>query len=128
MQLRAGKRPVVLIVEDEALVRMNAVEAIDCAGFDVVEAADADEAIAILEQRNDVCLIFTDVHMPGSIDGLKLAHFVKDRWPPIKIIATSGNATITDSDLPQGSRFMAKPYVLAQVTSAIDHLIQGAIS
>ena len=92
MQPRASKRPVVLIVEDETLVRMEAIDAIETAGFDVVEAANADQAVAILEQRSDIRLIFTDIHMPGAMDGLKLAHFVKDRWPPIKIIATSGRA------------------------------------
>ena len=90
MQPSACKRPVVLIVEDELLVRMDAMRAIETDGFEVVEANNADEAIAILEQRNDISLIFTDIDMPGSMDGLKLAHFVKDRWPPIKIIATSG--------------------------------------
>ena len=86
MQPSASKRPVVLIVEDEALIRIDAIDAIEAAGFDVIEAADAAQAIAILEQRSDIGLIFTDVQMPGSMDGLKLAHFVKDRWPPIKIV------------------------------------------
>ena len=90
MQPSARKRPVVLIVEDEFLVRMDTRDAVETAGFDVLEAGDADEAIAILTARNDVSLIFTDVHMPGSMDGLKLAHFVRDRWPPVKIVATSG--------------------------------------
>jgi PleD family two-component response regulator len=75
MQPRASKRPVVLIVEDETLARMSAIEAIEAAGFDVIEACDADEAISILEQRSDIRLVFTDIQMPGSMDGLKLAHF-----------------------------------------------------
>ena len=124
MQPSARRRPVVLVVEDEPLLRMDAIEAIDAAGFDVVEAAGADEAIAILEQRSDIRLIFTDIQMPGSMDGLKLAHFVKGRWPPIKIIATSGHAQITESDLPEGSRFLPKPYAVAQVASTIDQLIR----
>ena len=68
--------------------------------------------------------VITDIHMPGSMDGLKLAHFVKDRWPPIKIIATSGHAKIAESDLPEGSRFLPKPYALAEIGSAIDQLIR----
>jgi CheY-like chemotaxis protein len=68
-------------------------------------------------------VIFTDIHMPGSMDGIKLAHFVKNRWPPIKIIATSGHAKITVSDLPEGSRFLPKPYV-AEIASAIGQLIR----
>jgi two-component system, response regulator PdtaR len=117
MQPSASKRPVVLIVEDEPLVRMDAIEAIEAAGFDVIDATEADKAIAILEQRSDIRLIFTDIHMPGSMDGLKLAHFVKDRWPPIKIIATSGHSKIAVNDLPEGSRFLAKPYAVAEVAS-----------
>ena len=124
MQPSASKRPVVLVVEDETLIRMDAIEAIEAAGFDVIEAASADQAIAILEQRSDIRLIFTDIHMPGSMDGLKLAHFVKDRWPPIKIIATSGHARIDQGDLPEGSRFLSKPYAAKEITKAIDRLMR----
>ena len=120
----AGKRPVVLVIEDEILVRMDAIDAIEAAGFEVIDASDADVAIAILEQRNDVQLIFTDVQMPGSMDGIKLAHFVRNRWPPIKIIATSGYPKIKEEDLPEGSRFLAKPYAAADIASAIDQLIR----
>jgi CheY-like chemotaxis protein len=125
MQPGASKRPVVLIVEDETLIRMNATAMIEADGFDVIEATCADEAISILEQRSDIRLIFTDIDMPGSMDGLKLAHFVKGRWPPIKIIATSGHAKITENDLPEGSRFLAKPYAATSVTRAIHQLIRS---
>ena len=80
MRSDAG-RPVVLIVEDELLIRMHAVDMIESAGFDVVEAENADEAIAILERRADITVVFTDVNMPGSMDGLKLAAAVRGRWP-----------------------------------------------
>jgi CheY-like chemotaxis protein len=123
MQPGASKRPVVLIVEDETLIRMNAIEMIEADGFDVIEATGADDAILILEQRSDIRLIFTDIDMPGSMDGLKLAHFVKGRWPPIKIVATSGHAIIAESDLPEGSRFLAKPYAAVTVTRVIRQLI-----
>jgi len=126
MQPKAGTRPVVLIVEDELLVRMDAVEVIEADGFEVIEAKNADDAIAILEQRNDIGLIFTDIDMPGSMDGLKLAHFVKDRWPPIKIIATSGHTKITAKDLPEGGRFMPKPYNATEIADAIHELISAA--
>ena len=125
MQPNARKRPVVLIVEDEYLVRTGTRDAVETAGFDVLEAGDADEAIAILTARNDVSLIFTDVHMPGSMDGLKLAHFVRDRWPPVKIVATSGRVRITDSDLPEGGRFLPKPYSAGDIASTLHELIQG---
>ena len=80
-----------LIVEDEFLLRMDAVDMIAAAGFEVVEAANADEAIEILEARRDITVVFTDIQMPGSMDGLKLARAVRGRWPPIKIVATSGH-------------------------------------
>ena len=102
---------------------MDAVEVIEAGGFEAVEASNADEAIAILEQRNDIGVIFTDIDMPGSMDGLKLAHFVKDRWPPIKIIATSGHAKITANDLPEGVRFVPKPYTVAEITTTFAELI-----
>ena len=124
MQPSACQRPVVLIVEDEFLVRMDTRAALETAGFDVIEAGDADEAIAILAVRNDIRLIFTDVHMPGSMDGLKLAHFVRDRWPPVKVVATSGHARITDGDLPEGVRFVPKPYSAAEITATLRELIQ----
>jgi two-component system, response regulator PdtaR len=124
MQPAAGKRPVVLIVEDEILLLMDAIDHLEAGGFEVVAAKNADEAITILEQRNDIVLLFTDIDMPGSMDGLKLAHFVKDRWPPIKIIATSGHAKITANDLPEGVRFLPKPYKATEVADTIYQLIQ----
>jgi CheY-like chemotaxis protein len=111
--------PVVLIVEDEFLIRADAVRMIEDAGFEVIEAADADEAINILESRSDIRVVFTDIHMPGSIDGLKLAHAVRNRWPPIKIIVTSGREILTQHDLPEGGRFLAKPYNQFQIRNAL---------
>ena len=105
-----NKRLLVLLVEDEILLRMNAVEIIEEGGFDVLEAANADEAIAILESRSDIRVIFTDIQMPGSMDGLKLAAAVRGRWPPIKIIATSGRYVLNEGELPEGGVFLSKPY------------------
>ena len=105
-----AKTPAVLIVEDEPLVRLCAVETVEAAGFTVIEAANADEAIRILEDRSDIHVVFTDIHMPGSMDGLKLAHAVRNRWPPIKIIVTSGREKVAEQELPAGGRFFAKPY------------------
>ena len=84
-----ASRPTVLIVEDEFLIAISAAAVFQKAGFQTVEAGNADEAIAVLQNR-DVDLIFTDVRMPGSMDGLKLARYVRDRWPPVKIMVTSG--------------------------------------
>ncbi len=122
MGLSASKRPVVLIVEDEFLLRMEAVDMIAAAGFEAIEAADADEAIKILESRQDITVIFTDIQMPGSMDGLKLARAVRGRWPPIKIVATSGHADVQETDLPEGGRFLAKPYSPVQVTGVLREL------
>jgi two-component system, response regulator PdtaR len=114
-----AKIPAVLIVEDEPLVRLCAVETVEQAGFTVIEAANADEAIRILESRRDIRVVFTDLHMPGSMDGLKLAHAVRNRWPPIKIIVTSGRERIAEQDLPAGGRFIAKPYDPSEIKDAL---------
>jgi len=119
------KRPVVLIVEDEFLLRKSAAGMIEDTGFDVVEAGNADEAIAILEARPDIRVVFTDIQMPGSMNGLKLAHYVRGKWPPIKIIATSGQMTLSDSDLPEGGIFVPKPYA-PEAISATLHALTGS--
>jgi CheY-like chemotaxis protein len=123
MGLESSKRPVVLIVEDEFLLRMDAVDMIEAAGFDVVEASNADQAITILENRLDITIVFTDIQMPGSMDGLKLAQAVRGRWPPIKIIATSGHVSVSETDLPEGGRFVPKPYSPRQITGVLHELI-----
>ncbi|WP_213739566.1 response regulator [Bradyrhizobium sp. dw_411] len=122
MEWAATKKPVVLVVEDELLIRMHAAEMIEEAGFEVVEASNAYEAVGILEARLDVAVVFTDIQMPGSMDGLKLARAVRDRWPPIHIIATSGLVDVRTGDLPQGGRFLPKPYSPAQITAALREL------
>jgi CheY-like chemotaxis protein len=121
------KRPVVLVVEDEFLIRMDAVDMIAGVGFEVVEAANADQAIEILQTRRDITAVFTDIQMPGSMDGLKLARAVRGRWPPIKIVATSGHVGVRETDLPVGGRFLPKPYSQLQVTSVLRELIDGVI-
>lgn len=122
MGLVESKRPVVLIVEDELLLRMDAADMIRAAGFEVIEAADADQAIEILEARRDVTVVFTDIQMPGSMDGLKLARAVRGRWPPIKIVATSGHIGVHETDLPEGGRFLAKPYSSREITGVLREL------
>ena len=101
---------VVLVVEDSPIILMSALDLVETAGFEAVGAASADEAIAILEARTDICLVFTDVEMPGTIDGLKLAHYIRDRWPPIHLIVASGRSIPEESQLPVGSKFFPKPY------------------
>jgi CheY-like chemotaxis protein len=116
---------VVLVVEDEMLLRMRAVDMVEDAGYTSVEAVDADEAVAILESRSDIALMFTDIQMPGSMDGLKLAHTVHKRWPPIKIILVSGQLKPANADIPANSRFYGKPLeakeMIAELQSMIGH-------
>jgi CheY-like chemotaxis protein len=116
---------VVLVVEDEMLLRMRAVDMVEDAGFTSVEAVDADEAVAILESRSDIALLLTDIQMPGTMDGLGLAHSVHERWPPIKIILVSGQLKLANIDIPADSRFFGKPLeakdLIAEMQSMIGH-------
>jgi two-component system, response regulator PdtaR len=120
----AGKsRPVVLVVEDEPLLRMLAVEVVEEAGFIAIEARDADEAVMLLESHTDITLLFTDINMPGSMDGLKLAHAVRDRWPPIKILVVSGKQQLQSFDLPSNSCFVGKPYQASTMVKELRSLV-----
>src|ERR1700723_428051 len=113
----------VLIVEDEMLLRMRAVDMVEDAGFAAVEAINADDAIAVLESRSDIELLFTDIQMPGSMDGLNLAHAVHERWPLIKIILVSGQLKLTDNDKPPKSRFFGKPLEVKQMIAEMQDMM-----
>ena len=115
--------PNVLIVEDEMMLRMRAVDIVEDAGFHPVEAVNADEAISILESRSDISLLFTDIQMPGSMDGLKLAHTVHDRWPTIKIILVSGQVKPSEAEKPEESRFFGKPLSGAQMIAELQAMV-----
>ena len=118
----------VLIVEDEMILRMRAVDIVEDAGFFPVEAVNADEAIAILESRSDISLLFTDIQMPGRIDGLMLAHAVHDRWPSIKIILVSGQVKPSDAERPADSRFFGKPLGVEQMIGELQAMVgEGAL-
>lgn len=91
-------------------MRLCAVIMLEDAGYEVLEAANADVALEILESRSDINIVFTDVNMPGSIDGLRLAYAVRERWPPIELIVTSGRYTGQECKLPSRGRFLVKPY------------------
>lgn len=121
----SAKRPAVLVVEDEILIRMAIADAIAEAGFTVYEAANADQAIQLLELHDDIGVLFTDIDMPGSMDGLRLAAAVRDRWPPVKIVITSGHVTIKPDELPVEGRFFAKPYNSAKVVGALYDLVRA---
>jgi two-component system, response regulator PdtaR len=117
-----SRMSVILTVEDEFLIAENLGEILKEAGFQVVAAASADEAIAILEQRDDIRIVITDINMPGSMDGLKLAAAVKHRWPPIKIIVATGRAPPRVEELPVGTHFLPKPYAREKVLATIQHI------
>jgi two-component sensor histidine kinase/DNA-binding response OmpR family regulator len=113
----------VLVVEDEMVLRMRAVDIVEDAGFRAVEAVNGDEAISILEARSDISLLFTDIQMPGSMDGLKLAHAVHDRWPAIKIILVSGQVNPSEAERPADSRFFGKPLSVDEMTTQLQMMI-----
>jgi CheY-like chemotaxis protein len=113
----------VLVVEDEHLIRMDIVSSLEADGLMVFEAENAAEAIRCLKLNREIILIFTDVNMPGSMDGLALARYVHGRWPPVKIIVTSGYAKVRDEDLPRGAIFVEKPYHPKNVADKMNELM-----
>lgn len=110
---------IMLVVEDEPLLRMLAVEVVEDAGLEAIEAANADAAIAILESRDDIRLVFTDIDMPGTMDGMRLAEAIRDRWPPISIIVTSGQIAAVNIFLPDGAAFFSKPHSTSKVADTM---------
>ena len=114
---------VVLIVEDDMVLRMLAVDMVTDAGYTPLEALDAAEAFVILESRTDIALMCTDIQMPGKIDGVGLAHAVHERWPTIKIIVVSGQLDLPHLDLPPRSRFIGKPLNAGEVIAEMREMI-----
>jgi CheY-like chemotaxis protein len=119
-QIYDRRRFAILVVEDEPLLLMDAMDMIESAGFTVYGAENADEAILLLEEHDDIRVLFTDVDMPGTMDGLKLAHAVRERWPPVSIMISSGHAHITKESMPENGLFFAKPYPPASVIGALN--------
>lgn len=115
-------KPIVLVVEDELLLRLFATDMIEDAGFQVIDVANSSEAIAILEGRGDVQIVFTDVDMPGGVDGIKLAACIRNRWPPIAIIITSGKPWPSGVTLPREAVFFAKPYRQDRIVGTLQRM------
>jgi CheY-like chemotaxis protein len=113
----------ILIVDDEPLIRLGLLSLAADWGYEALEAGNADEAIAAIERNPEVRLVMTDVDMPGSMDGIRLAHFVRHRWPPIKLVVISGKLAVNASELPEGARFFGKPYQEHKVREAIAELL-----
>ena len=113
----------ILVVEDEPLVSMALVDDLEAEGFAVLEAANAALAIRLLESRDDIRVIITDVDMPGTMDGLMLAAAVANRWPPIRIIVVSGHRSVEITDIPDGSVFYSKPYTPAKMIETVNEML-----
>lgn len=116
-------QPLVLIVDDEPLVRMIAAEGLFDAGFEVIEAESAEDALRILAARSDVSVLFTDINMPGGVDGVELAHRVHARWPGLCIVITSGQDHLRAGAMPESGRFVPKPYRADHVANLIGEMI-----
>lgn len=120
----SASSPVVLIVEDEAMIRMGAAALVEDLGCEFFEASNADEAIALLEKHPQITVVFTDIQMAGSMDGLELAAYARRRWPPLNFIIVSGNHAATEIEMPEGARFFPKPYDAAAIGDAIRATVQ----
>ena len=118
--------PAVLVVEDEEIIRLDAVDLVREAGFDAYEAANSDAAFRLLESHPDIGILFTDVDIPGSMDGLTLARVARERRPPVMIIVASGKRVCGRADLPRDSAFFSKPYRTAQIVAKLEEMAARA--
>ena len=119
MAFEETTRPVVLVIEDEPIMRMMALDLVEDAGFEAVEASSPDDAVRLLEARPDIRIVFSDIDLGVGTDGLKLARAIRDRWPPVEIVMTSGKVRPGAHDLPVRGRFFEKPYRRDEVTAAL---------
>ena len=116
------RKTTILVIEDEPLIRMTIADDLERAGFAVLEAGNAEEALRLLADDCSISAIFTDIGMPGDLDGLKLAWLVRDRWPPVEIIITSGHRMIRDDQMPDRALFFPKPYAHQPVIDALTRM------
>lgn len=123
--MTTGSLPAVLVVEDEPIIRMDAVAMIEDAGFRTFEAKSADDGITLMERHPEIGILFTDIDMPGSMDGLGLTHFVRESWPMTKIIVASGAVDTVRTALPDGAQFFPKPYPMQQIVCALLEMVNA---
>lgn len=116
-------RPIILVVEDEPLQRLMAVDLVEEAGFDVVDVAGAAEAVRVLESRPDIRVVFTDIDMPGALNGMQFAATIRDRWPPIELIIVSGKRKPRADEIPARGVFFAKPYKKDEITAVMRQMV-----
>lgn len=124
MTLEKTALPAVLVVEDEPLIRLEAVDTIEDVGFRTYDAGSADAALKILETQDDIGVLFTDVDMPGSMNGIKLASYVRERWPSVAIIIASGIVDGDKAELPEGALFFPKPYPTTRIVAALHEIAE----
>lgn len=116
-------RPAVLIVEEEPLQRLMAVDLVEEAGFEALAVASADDAVHVLGVRPDIRVVFTDVDMPGGMDGMKLAAMIRYRWPPIELIIASGRRAPRLDEIPARGLCFAKPYKRSEIMVAVQRMV-----
>ena len=120
---QVGSKPtVILVVDDEPIIRLDAVAMMEDAGFAVIEAADAREALDVMTAHDDISVLFTDINMPGPFDGLELARQVHDRWPEVQLVITSGRVMLSQTEIPDHGHFIAKPYQTMAVVALLKSL------
>jgi two-component system, response regulator PdtaR len=124
-QSRPPTQPVVLIVDDEELLRLHAADLLEEEGFAVIETPNAEAALQVLESRPDVRLLFTDIQMPGPLDGMDLARQVHERWPHVLLIVTSGRVKPCTDEIPDHGRFVAKPYRAEDLVEQVKNLVKN---
>src|ERR1700754_2035217 len=116
------QKPLVLVVEDEPLLRMTTVDIVEEAGFPTLEAANAKQAIQLLENRPDIRIILSDIDMPPGMNGMALVAMVRRRWPPIAIILVSGHVVAAEVDIPDGGKFFSKPFHPAELVATLERM------
>jgi CheY-like chemotaxis protein len=121
-QIQIKEQPSILVVEDEVLVRLELVDLIEELGFRVYEAGNADDAIRVMETNPSIQVLITDIDMPGSMDGLKLSHYVRNKWPPVKIVVASGHVRVNLTELPEEGIFLNKPYDTARIRNLLANI------
>lgn len=119
----SSQRPVILVVEEEAVERAAIAENLEASGFAVAEAEGSDEALALLEARSDLRGLVTDAHLPGRIDGSELARLARDRFPGVTVVLMSGHSDLRDDEMPEGVEFISKPYLLDRLAPTLRRLI-----
>lgn len=113
----------VLVVDDEPLIRLGLAAIVEDAGYDVVEAADAKQAIGFLEADESIRAVLTDVDKPGDMDGIQLAHYIRHRWPPVVLVVISGKVGVERHVLPTGVEFLSKPYSDNVIRNLLENMV-----